>query len=70
MIIKQTLILNDDEFNTINKASSVVEDIFNCLDCNEELVADSAWSYDDVKDMAQFLAELVSCTVSIERNGY
>ena len=66
MEIKQTLILNGNEFDTINKASIIVDDVLNRLNVDEELVADYTWTYDDVKQASQFLAELVACTVTIE----
>ncbi len=70
MVIKQTLILNENEFDTINKASKIIDDAFNRLNVDEELVADSTWSYDEVGQVSQFLAEVVACTVTIEKKGY
>lgn len=70
-IIKNELMLTEEEYDILYEASNIVKDIVNCLDCNEELVADgvSCYTHDDVQQTLYFLNELVDCVVAIEGQG-
>ena len=69
MKIERTLTLEGNEFDIIDRAFNIVSGILGCLDIDEELVTDTTWSYDDIKQVLYFLNELNACIVTIQKRG-
>lgn len=69
MKIERTLALEGNEFDIIDRAFNIINGILGHLDIDEELVADTTWSYDDIKQVLYFLNELNACIVTIEKRG-
>lgn len=70
-IIRNELELTEDEYDILYDASTIIREIKNCLNEDEELVIDgvSRYTWDDVQQTLYLLNELVDCVAAIEGKG-